>query len=74
METIKEQLLKTIDLVNLCSETDIYSVDVNENNVCITCNYTQSITNMLINIGFEYSIDAFGYFQTKRRRAYHNDE
>jgi len=37
MKTIEEQLVRTIDLVNLCSETDIYSVYVNERNICIRC-------------------------------------
>ena len=71
MKTIKEQLVRTIDLVNLCSETDIYSVYVNERNICIRCNYAPSMTNMLVNVGFEYSIDVYGYLHFKRNGDEH---
>lgn len=71
MKTIKEQLVRTIDLVNLCSETDIYSVYVNERNICIRCNYAPSMTNMLVNVGFEYSIDTYGYLHFKRNGDEH---
>ena len=71
MKTIKEQLVRTIDLINLCDEMDIYSVNVDEGNICIRCNYAPSMTNMLVNVGFEYSIDVFGYLRFKRNGDEH---
>ena len=71
MKTIEEQLVRTIDLFNLCNEMDIYSVNVDERNVSIRCNYAPSMTNMLVNVGFEYSIDVYGYLHFKRNGDEH---
>ena len=71
MKTIEEQLVRTIDLINLCNEMDIYSVNVDERNISIRCNYAPSMTNMLVNVGFEYSIDVYGYLHFKRNGDEH---